>query len=150
MIGKQPIIALYFEFENELKFYNLEAWSLVVPFLGIDCCILSFHSWESFFVSCFHVIFSPPPLACTLNQCVYHMLTECTTRMLHMSKSVKPSFPLNEVEFFKLKPISSSLDLTVATSLGMILRICVIMTQLCVASAEGSAWSTAKFHWHLG
>ena len=23
---KQPIIALYFEFENELKFYNLEAW----------------------------------------------------------------------------------------------------------------------------
>ena len=25
---KQPIIALYFEFENELKFYNLEALSL--------------------------------------------------------------------------------------------------------------------------
>ena len=24
-ICKQPIIALYFEFENELKFYNLEA-----------------------------------------------------------------------------------------------------------------------------
>ena len=24
---KQPIIALYFESENELKFYNLEAWS---------------------------------------------------------------------------------------------------------------------------
>ena len=24
-VRKQPIIALYFEFENELKFYNLEA-----------------------------------------------------------------------------------------------------------------------------
>ena len=23
---KQPIIALYFEFENELTFYSLEAW----------------------------------------------------------------------------------------------------------------------------
>ena len=28
MIGKQPIIALYFEFENELKFYNLKARSI--------------------------------------------------------------------------------------------------------------------------
>ena len=27
-VRKQPIIALYFEFENELKFYNLEACSL--------------------------------------------------------------------------------------------------------------------------
>ena len=25
-VHKQPIIALYFESENELKFYNLEAW----------------------------------------------------------------------------------------------------------------------------
>ena len=25
-VRKQPIIALYYEFENELKFYNLEAW----------------------------------------------------------------------------------------------------------------------------
>ena len=25
-IRKQPIIALYFEFENDLKFYNLGAW----------------------------------------------------------------------------------------------------------------------------
>ena len=24
--SKQPIIALYFELENELKFYNTEAW----------------------------------------------------------------------------------------------------------------------------
>ena len=29
-VRKQPIIALYFEFENELKFYNLEAWVLVL------------------------------------------------------------------------------------------------------------------------
>ena len=26
-VSKHPIIARYFEFENELKFYNLEAWS---------------------------------------------------------------------------------------------------------------------------
>ena len=25
-VRKQPIIALYFEFENVVKFYNLEAW----------------------------------------------------------------------------------------------------------------------------
>ena len=25
-VRKEPIIALYFEFENELKFYNLGAW----------------------------------------------------------------------------------------------------------------------------
>ena len=25
-VRKQPIIALYFEFENEFKFYNLESW----------------------------------------------------------------------------------------------------------------------------
>ena len=28
LANKQPIIALYFEFENELNFYNLEAWLL--------------------------------------------------------------------------------------------------------------------------
>ena len=26
-VRKQPLIALYFEFENELKFYNVGAWS---------------------------------------------------------------------------------------------------------------------------
>ena len=28
-VRKQPIIALYLEFENELKLYNLEAWFLI-------------------------------------------------------------------------------------------------------------------------
>ena len=28
-VRKQPIITLYFEFENELKFYNLKAWSFL-------------------------------------------------------------------------------------------------------------------------
>ena len=35
-VRKRPIIALYFESENELKFYNLEAkcnTKLVIPFL---------------------------------------------------------------------------------------------------------------------
>ena len=27
-VHRQPILALYFEFENELKFYNLKAWSI--------------------------------------------------------------------------------------------------------------------------
>ena len=28
-VRKQPIIALHFEFENELKFYNLRTWLLL-------------------------------------------------------------------------------------------------------------------------
>ena len=31
---KQPIIVLYFEFENELKVYNLGAWFLYFSFLS--------------------------------------------------------------------------------------------------------------------
>ena len=31
LVCKQPIVVVYFEFENELKFYNLEAWSQCVP-----------------------------------------------------------------------------------------------------------------------
>ena len=31
-VRKQPIIALYFEFETVLKFYNLEAWLTLVAF----------------------------------------------------------------------------------------------------------------------
>ena len=33
-VCKQPIIALYFEFEIELQFYNLEAFSEVINFLA--------------------------------------------------------------------------------------------------------------------
>ena len=29
-VRKQPIIALYFESENELKFYNIEAWFYIM------------------------------------------------------------------------------------------------------------------------
>ena len=32
-VRKQPIIAFYFESENELKFYNLEAWNHAVEFI---------------------------------------------------------------------------------------------------------------------
>ena len=35
---KQPIIALYFESENDLKFYNLEAWSSVVCSSSLNWC----------------------------------------------------------------------------------------------------------------
>ena len=29
-VRKQPIIPLYFESENELKFYNLDAWQALI------------------------------------------------------------------------------------------------------------------------
>ena len=35
-VRKHPIIALYFESENELKFHNLEAWCLIFMFM-IPC-----------------------------------------------------------------------------------------------------------------
>ena len=35
-VRKQPIIALYFESENELKFYNLEARSQMSDFVPQD------------------------------------------------------------------------------------------------------------------
>ena len=35
-VHKQPIIALYFESENELKFYNLEAWSIYTDMHDCD------------------------------------------------------------------------------------------------------------------
>ena len=34
-VRKQPIIALYFEFENELKLYNLEAMCLTIITNGV-------------------------------------------------------------------------------------------------------------------
>ena len=43
-VRKQPIIALYFEFENELKFYNLEARSI-----SLYSCIL--------YISCICFVF---------------------------------------------------------------------------------------------
>ena len=42
-VRKQPIIALYFEFENELKFYNLEAWSPA----SLDDCRIILH-WRGY------------------------------------------------------------------------------------------------------
>ena len=40
-VRKQPIIALYFEFETVLRFYNLEAWfcdSFVSFLVSQPCC----------------------------------------------------------------------------------------------------------------
>ena len=42
-VRKQPIIALYFESENELKFYNLEAWW---PFCYVGSKIVSEYDQE--------------------------------------------------------------------------------------------------------
>ena len=47
-VRNQPIIALYFESENELKFYNLEVtvsamWLfLTMPCIGLQCMIMVF------------------------------------------------------------------------------------------------------------
>ena len=50
MIGcKQPIIALYFEFENELKFYNLEAWSSKILFHAqLNCWHFNIYEYDNF------------------------------------------------------------------------------------------------------
>ena len=40
-VRKQSIIALYFEFKPELKFYNLEAWFHVWEFLALLILLLS-------------------------------------------------------------------------------------------------------------
>ena len=51
-VRKQPIIALYFESENELKFYNLEAW--VVNPLVLQTIFEEFYliwAWQPF-LSC--------------------------------------------------------------------------------------------------
>ena len=40
-VHKQPIIALYFEFENVLKFYNLEAWAMFYNLLNVNKDFLS-------------------------------------------------------------------------------------------------------------
>ena len=38
--SKQPIVTLYFEFENELKFYNLESWLSAKNTETVVCQIL--------------------------------------------------------------------------------------------------------------
>ena len=41
-VRKQPMIALYFESENELKFYDLEAWlHYFVLLLSVLCVFLT-------------------------------------------------------------------------------------------------------------
>ena len=67
----------------------------------------------------------------------------CLNQLSHLSLKIRSSSTNSSF-------ISISFDLTVTTSLGMILKIRVIMVELCVASAKASAWSTAKFHWHKG
>ena len=87
--------------------------------------------------------------------------SECTSRMLQMSKLVKPPLSLSLSLFLslylKIRSMSSRsryasifLDLTVVTYFGMILKICLIVAQSWAASAEGSAWPTTKFHSHGG
>ena len=82
------------------------------------------------------------PLVC--HQSVYiTCCSDCTTRTLHMPKPAKPSLFQKEVEV----PASSSLDLTVATSSGLILQICLIMTLSmpckCCRCQVSLAWSMA-------
>ena len=55
-VRNQPIIALYFEFENELKFHNLEAWCsiLYINFKILDLNIL----WPLLFSILYTIIYN--------------------------------------------------------------------------------------------
>ena len=54
-VRKQPIIALYFEFENELKFYNLEAILTGVYLLDFFCSGIQFYLLSSPYL-CFIIL----------------------------------------------------------------------------------------------
>ena len=88
-----------------------------------------------------------PHIACAFYQCVYHMQTECTTRMFHMSKIVKRYLSQNEVKFLELELY----HLFSWPYCGHILRHDIEdlsdhgPAMCCAASAEGSAWSMTKF-----
>ena len=89
---------------------------------------VSFHSWQSFSISFFHVSLGlpgPHPPSTYISHAVLTAPLECSTCpnqqiLLYLKMRLRCS-SLN----------SSSLDLTVATSSGMILQIYLIMAKLC-------------------
>ena len=107
---------------------------------------MSFHSRQSFSVNFFHVSLGLPA-PCLPSTCISHAVL-----IKPLERSTCPNqrslLIQNEVEVLKLNLSSSLLDLTVATSSGLILQICLIIrTYHCVACAAGSSWLVAKFHW---
>ena len=109
--------------------------------------MVSFHSRQSLSVSFFHVSLGLP---------APRLPSICISHAVLIAPLERSTFP-NQRSLLSLKMRSRSssssfasnlLDLTVATSSGLILQICLIMALSCAASAAGSFWSVAKFHWH--
>ena len=71
-IRKQPIIALYFEFENELKFYNLgPGFPAIRPILSQDyCLVVLFYcsyvkNWKTILATSIHYVSQTMVRSCT-------------------------------------------------------------------------------------
>ena len=71
--------------------------------------------------------FLPPPPPPRVLNLYTTFCSDCTTRSLHMPKPAKPSLSQNEVRSSSPSFASNLLDLTSATSFGLMLRICLIM-----------------------
>ena len=105
---------------------------------------MSFLSRQSLSVSFFHVSLGlPAPRLPSI--CISHAVL-----IAQLERSTCPN--QRSLLSLKMRLRSSNsifaiywLNLTVATSSGLILQICLIRPYHCAA---GSFWSVAKFHWH--
>ena len=132
-VRKQPIIALYFESENKLKFYNLEAWSFtsyLLTVLTCDLCSLlkiivryTLNTKLMFIISLFYLSFAPITLQFIKNTCI------CCT-------STGQAFP------FKRKLYKD-----------LLLKVCTIrkyaLNSLCESICPSNLLSTHSFWRHL-
>ena len=115
------------------------------PFLRVNCRELPLMAdILSQFLPC-QLPWPPPAINLYITCC-----SDCTSRMLHMSKLVK-LFSLR-MRSRSSSFASSSLDLRVATFSDLIMQICLIMAlSLCgrfILVNGQSSWSMAKFYWH--
>ena len=105
---------------------------------------MSFYSRQSLSVSFFHVSFCLPAPSLT-SICISHAVliapperSTCPNQRSLLSLKMRSRSSSSSFA-------SNSLDLTAATSSGLILQI---WPYHCAASAAGSSWSVAKFNWH--
>ena len=103
---------------------------------------MSFHSCQSLSVNFFHVSLGLPapglPSICISHAVLIEPLDRSTC------PNQRSKMRLRSSSF-----ASSSLDLTLASSSGLIQLICLISDHgPIIASAAGSPWSVAKFNWH--
>ena len=106
---------------------------------------MNFHSRQSLSVSFFHVSLGLPA-PCLPSICISHAVL-----IAPQERSTCPN--QQSLHSLKMRSESSSfasnlLYLTVATSSGLILQICLIMALSLPCKHCRSSWSAAKFHWH--